>query len=215
MPWLFVDYDQGCGGESFCAKLSSSPECETLEYEVFENGRTKVFDRFSQEWLKYKPDIKIVDSHPTLYSVVPIHGRTQEASNLLGKISSIRIANPTDPTLIKIIKDNLVKKTLQTVEPNAQYYYGVMRSLIPIAVDPKKLSKLPYGTKTIDLFLTAFGYEVNDENRQQLEKNFRDDVKPEPQYNYDLIIPYADLHNNKRFVCEQLHKIFGITLNDL
>lgn len=215
MPWLFVDYDQGCGGEAFCAKLSSSPECETLQYEVFKNGRTKVFDRFSQEWLKYKPNIKVVDCHPTLYSIVPIHGRTAEASNLLGKVYSIRIANPTDPELIKIIKDNLVHKTLKTEEPNPHYYYGVMRSLLPVAVDPKKLAKLPYGTQTIDLFLTAFGYEINDANRKQLEKNFREDVHPEPDYDYDLIIQYADLVNNKKFVCEQLYKTFGISLSDL
>ena len=55
MPWLFVDYDQGAGGEAFCLKLSQSPQCKTLRGEKFPNGRTKVYDEFDQEWLKIVP----------------------------------------------------------------------------------------------------------------------------------------------------------------
>ena len=52
MPFLFVDYDHGNGGEKFCAGISQSAECEKLNFTVYENGRTKVKDCFLQEFFR-------------------------------------------------------------------------------------------------------------------------------------------------------------------
>ena len=52
MPFLFVDYDSGAGGEFFCEQLSQSKQCIKLTSKKYESGRTKVFDRFDQEFLK-------------------------------------------------------------------------------------------------------------------------------------------------------------------
>ena len=53
MPFLFVDYDQGAGGEYFCANLSRSPQCTEMKNVLFGNGRTN-----PKLWGYQKPEKK-------------------------------------------------------------------------------------------------------------------------------------------------------------
>jgi hypothetical protein len=104
MPFLFVDYEQGAGGERFCAGLSNSPQCETLDFVRYDNGRTKVKDLFEQEFLKTQPNITAVKSHPALYTIVPTHRHTDLAKQLLEDVNTIRIQSPVDDAIFQSVK---------------------------------------------------------------------------------------------------------------
>jgi hypothetical protein len=67
MPFLFVDYDQGAGGEFFCAQLSLSSQCVPLQVERFDTGRSKVHDQFGQEFLKAAPNPRYQEPDPDLF----------------------------------------------------------------------------------------------------------------------------------------------------
>ena len=73
MPFLFVDYDQGAGGEFFCESLSQSKQCVKLTSEKYKSERTKVFDQFDQEFLKPNaPQPKFLQSTVDLLSLIHI-----------------------------------------------------------------------------------------------------------------------------------------------
>ena len=76
MPFLFVDYEQGAGGEFFCANLSQSPQCIPLEVDNLPNQRYKVYDIFDQEFLKIAPHVVVKAPPKNLYAVVPTHRYT-------------------------------------------------------------------------------------------------------------------------------------------
>jgi hypothetical protein len=213
MPWLFVDYDPGAGGERFCAKLSSSPQCKSANFELFPNGRTKINDDFGQEWLKIKlVNPFFLESDPNLFCVVPIHRTTELAEKTLGKISSIRIQNPTEINMIKKFKNDLINKVYLTTEPNSRYFLGLIKLLLNDCVDSNALLRLKYGTPTIDVYLTARGWELNDENRKKFIDEVVNTTLPEPNYKYDLIIKYEDLINNFNGVAQKIYEKFGIEI---
>ena len=193
MPFLFVDYDQGAGGENFCARLSTAPQCETLTATVYNNNRTKIRDLFDQEFLKITPHIEVKESHPTLYTVVPSHRHTDLAYAKLKDVYSIRIAMPSDPTLLAQLKENQIQKVLLTQEP-PEYFIGLVRILKETAVDLDFVKKIKYNTmQTVEIYLLSQGKEPTQQNIDEFLRKLRDRTDPEPDLSYDLILPYETL----------------------
>ena len=215
MPWLFVDYDQGAGGEAFCLKLSQSPQCKTLRGEKFPNGRTKVYDEFDQEWLKIIPLPTYKECDSDLFCIVPTHRYTSMAQQMLGKIYSIRIQNPTNDYHCNILKDDKINKVYLTTEATPSLFYGLIRELLRKTNNPEQLKKVKYGTQTIDIHLIARGLEVNEENRKQLLTELNRVNSNEPDYPYDLKIKYEDLKDNFPYVKKQIYDTFGIEIHDV
>jgi hypothetical protein len=212
MPFLFVDYDQGAGGERFCAGLSQSAECETLEFIRYANGRTKVLDVFKQEFLKPNPNVAVLDSHDTLYTLVPTHRKTAQASELLGNVRSIRIQMPTDTALWNQIKENQINKVLMTQEPTPEYFFGLLKILQNTAVDKDFVRRVKYTMSTIEIVLLSNGVEPTEQNIKEYIDIIRNQCIPEPKFNYDLVIPYEDLAQRPDHVQKEIESCFKINV---
>lgn len=212
MPFLFVDYDHGLGGEKFCAGISLSPECETLVSTVYSNGRTKVQDIFDQEFLKPDPQIQYRDSHPYLFTVVPTHRHTDLARKVLGPVTSIRIQTVRDDEIWQRVVDQRMAKVLYTHEPDQKYFLGLLKILEKKTGSREFLKHVKKDMLTIDIYLLAYGEPLTNESRQKFVEYIRNHSRePEPETVYDLVVPYEDLVVAPDKVCEKL-KNLGITV---
>jgi hypothetical protein len=210
MPFLFVDYDQGAGGENFCTRLSTAPQCETLTATVYHNKRTKVRDLFNQEFLKINPQIEVKQCHPTLYTVVPTHRHTDLAYVKLKHVHSIRIAMPKDPVLLAQLKENQIQKVYLTREP-PEYFVGLVRILKETAVDPDFVKKIKYDKmQTVEICLLAQGKEPTQQNIDEFLNELREGFNPEPDLPYDLILPYEILQHDPDQAKLLIKNKFGI-----
>lgn len=212
MPWLFVDYEQGAGGEYFCSNLSQSPQCVPLASTVYPNGRTKVYDRFDQEWLKKNPQASLIKADSDLYELVPIHRRTRLAKELLGEVNSIRIACPQNPQMWKFIRQQQMEKVLLCREPSDSYFVGMLRILAEDSQDKRWLSKVRRDHDVLALTLLSQGIEPTEENRQMHIRDLMAFKPNEPDYQYDLIIPYEKLCQTPDLVKQDLLQKFGIEI---
>lgn len=215
MPFLFVDYDQGAGGEFFCAQLSRSEQCITLDYVTYPNNRTKVFDRFQQEFLKINPAVDLIKADTELYEIVPTHRRTAFAKNILSDLRSIRISQPDiDDPLWYYYKQQQLLKVLLTKEPTSQQIVGLLRILVNSTSSKEFLKKIKPGMDTLSLILLADGIDPSAENKDNYISSLLANRTPEPEFSYDLIIPYRDLFFNKQKIEQNLQEIFSITVKD-
>jgi hypothetical protein len=211
MPFLFVDYDQGAGGEYFCANLSNSPECVTLDATEYATGRTKIRDRFDNEFLKFTPNPIAIQSHPTLYDVVPTHRFTDMATKLLHNVQSIRIKNPVDQSLWLFLKDQQVKKVLLAVEPSDKYFVGFVRLLYQQTQNKDFLKKVKRDMNNITLLLMSENIEPSDNNINRYIRKQYTQHWSEPEVDYDLVISYEDLLFDVAKVQADLLKTFNIS----
>jgi hypothetical protein len=213
MPFLFVDYDPGAGGEKFCAELSRSDQCEKLTYETYCNGRTKIHDVYSQEFLKPNPEIiDIKQSHPTLYTIVPTHQQTDLAKSLLKDVYSIRIQMPTDPVLHSRVVEHRINKVLLTREPTQEYFFGLLKILTRSTNNRDFVKKVKYKMTTIEIILLSQGQEPTPAAIEQYLNKLRSAKHTEPDQPYDLIIPYEQLVSEPDQVYAKLNSTFGITV---
>ena len=215
MPVLFVDYDQGAGGEYFCQVVSQAPECVTLSAKKFESGRTKINDRFGQEFFKPRPsiDINLVLSE-SLYELIPAHRTTTIARQLLGNIFSIRIAWPIEPLAYQFLQYQKIHKVLLVSEPSDQYFIGYLKFLKEVHNNTEFLKRVDRSMDNLSLNLLAINQEPTLENRQQyLDNLYIYYARPEPDYKYDLVIPYETLISDPDLVASQLTEKFGITID--
>lgn len=217
MPFLFVDYDQGAGGEYFSYILSKAPQCVQLEVEEFSTGRRKVYDRFNQEFLIPVPKPAALISHPILYDIAVSHRTCDVAQKILGNINTIRIANPPDTsTEWAFLKHQKLKKVLLAKQPEPKYFFGELKVLLRYGNNSEFLKKVSIDMDNLTLQLLAHNIEPTEENKGiWLEKQLTQ--YPEPNFLYNLIIEYSDLLNNPTKVATQVKDKFGIELdiNDL
>ena len=212
MPFLFVDYDQGAGGEKFCAGLSESPECEKLRYQTFANGRTKVHDVFAQEFLKPTPNIEIKKSHTELYTIVPTHRCTDLARSLLKDVYSIRIQRPENREMHQHMIEQQIKKVLLTREPTPEYFFGLLKILSKSASNKEFVRKVKYHMLTVELILLSQNIEPTPDAVEKYLVEIRNIKEVEPDQHYDLVIPYEHLAREPASVCLALYNTFGITV---
>ena len=212
MPFLFVDYDQGAGGERFCAELSLSAECEKLRYRKFPNGRTKVHDVFEQEFLKSTPNIKIKQSHHTLYTIVPTHRHTNLARSLLEDVYSIRIQQPKDDDLRQHMIEQQIKKVLLTREPTPEYFFGLLKILSDSVRDKEFVRKVKYDMLTVEIILLSQKIDPTPDAVEKYLDKIRNNKELDPDHEYDLVIPYEQLAYHPEQVKHKLSQQFGINV---
>ena len=213
MPFLFVDYDQGIGGEFFAAQLSQSDQCIPLEYTIYDNKRTKIKDIFHQEFLKPDPKIEVIASHPSKYTIVPAHRSTRIAYQLLSDVRSIRIAGPVDPKLFDYVIEQRVQKVLLSKEPTSYYFVGLLKILQSTAQDSNFLKKVKSDMDVLTIMLISMGVDPTEDNKNKYINKIRQTKLIEPIDYYDLIIPFDDIVYNKSQVQQQLKKVFDIELH--
>lgn len=211
MPFLFVDYDQGAGGEFFSAELSKSPQCVRLRSEIFDT-RTKVYDKFDQEFLNETPKIdKILDSDPTLYDIVVSHQRCELAQQLLGNIKTLRISLATaNESLLSYRRYQQINKVLLAKLP-PKIFLGEIKMAARDSINPNFLKQVKKDMDILDLRLLYKNIEPTAENR---EKHIKGMSTPdvEPTYPYDLVIPYEDLFFNTAKIKQNIFNTFGIEI---
>ena len=213
MPFLFVDYDQGAGGERFCAGLSESPECERLRYQQFSNGRTKVHDLFDGAFLaKSNPEVEIKKSHPSLYTVIPTHRRTDYAKSILEDVYSIRIRMPEDTALHDRITEQRINKVLLSKEPRPEYFFGELKILSEFENNRDFIKKVTRDMRNIELVLLSQNIDPTPEAIEQYLQSVRQQRYPEPDHEYDVVIPYEKLAYEPEQVKKILDQQFGITV---
>ena len=211
MPFLFVDYDAGAGGEFFCANLSKSPQCNLLESIRTYKNRTKVNDVFDQEFLKLIPQPKKILSG-SQYDIVPTHRNTPFAREFLGDIFSLRIVNPTDSNLIKYLNFQRIQKLLRAPLPSPKHFFGEIDNLVRVSKTKDWVRDARLTMDYIDLIILAHEIEINEKNRvQYIEQNFSS-FEPEPDFNYTLVVPYEDLFFNTNKIKQDIKKIFAIDI---
>lgn len=212
MPFLFVDYDQGAGGEYLCFALSCAPECANLE-QLRYNKRTKINDIFAQEFLKPEPRIVELPSPTDHYEVVPTHRHTGLAATLLDDVRSIRIHSPRDEQLWKYQKQLQIDKTMLTHEPNDAMFFGYVRILAKQSTNKDFTRLVRRHMDNLQLILLSQGLDNTESNRTAYLEYARSARVPEPDYDYDCIIYYEDLIFNPKLVVDQIKNCFNISVD--
>lgn len=216
MPFLFVDYDHATGGEYFCTCLSQTPQAEPLKFDKFESGRTKVQDVFDQEFLKITPDINKIKVPPDTekFTIVPSHRHTALANQLLKNIKSIRIQRPIEEQYYKFLRYQQINKVLLATEPTDGYFIGLLKSLSEQYNNKSFLSKVNRSMDNLSLTLLAQNIEPTEDNRQQyLNKLQIFKTMTEPNFDYDLTIPYDRLFNDPESIAADLQKHFALEVD--
>jgi hypothetical protein len=213
MPFLFVDYDQGAGGEFFCSQLSLSPQCVPLQLERFSTGRSKVQDRFGQEFLKAVPRPAHVEPNPDLYELVPMHRCGDLARSMYTDMFSIRISNPDPKSRYwQYLQHNRLKKVLLAPQPEGKYFLGELDVLIRKTNNRDFVRHVHKDMDNLTLQMLSDNIEPTPENREQYLKTTMIQV-PEPMFEYDLIIPYERLFTDIDWVQHQIKTVFDIDIS--
>jgi len=212
MPFLFVDYDQGAGGEFFCAQLSLSPQCVPLEVERFNTGRSKVHDRFGQEFLKADPSPEYQEPNPEKFELVPMHRGQPLASNMYNPCFSIRISNPEPGSdMWNYLQHNRLKKVLLAPQPEGKYFIGELDVLIRKTNNRDFVRRVHKDMDNLTLQMLADNIEPTDENKELYLKQILVQVE-EPTVNYDLVIPYEKLFYDTAWITRKIKQVFGIDI---
>jgi len=212
MPFLLVDYDQGAGGEFFCARLSQSPQCVPLVVTQYETGRSKIQDRFGQEFLKPTPNPEFLHADPELYELSPAHRSCHIAKKLFSTVRTIRIASPAEDTVYwEYLLEQRKKKVLFAPQPEGKYFIGELRVLIDKTGQRDWVRYVNKDMDNLTLQMLADGIEPTKQNRQtyldQLLVHYA-----EPNFEYDLVVPYEKLFTDTGWIKEQIQSIFGIDI---
>jgi hypothetical protein len=211
MPFLFVDYDQGAGGEYLSYILSQSPQCQSIDYFKTSTGRYKVSDIFAQEFLKPHPCPTLKKAHNTLYEIVPTHRQTYLGARLLKNVNSLRISNPTNE-LWDYVKQQQLNKVLLTKEPTFPMFVGLVKILNQTASNTNFLNEINHTMDNLSLILISEGIDPSKENRDQAIKELYTQEE-EPDFNYNLVIPYEKLINDPQWVKDAIQTVFKIDVN--
>lgn len=212
MPFLFVDYDQGAGGEFFCAQLSLSPQCVPLQVVRYDTGRNKVQDRFGQEFLKAVPRPEYQEPNPDKFDLVPMHRCWNLATDMYGHIHSIRISNPSeDSELWQYLQHNRLQKVLLAPQPEGKYFLGELEILIRKTNNKDFVRHVHKDMDNLTLQMLADNIEPTEHNRQIYLDQIMQQM-PEPQANYDLIIPYEKLFYDTDWIEKQIKQTFDIDI---
>jgi len=212
MPFLFVDYDQGAGGEYFCSQLSLSPQCVPLEVERFNTGRSKVRDRFEQEFLKIPPRPEYQEPNPEKFELVPMHRAWDLATSMYNQARSIRISNPPDDSeLWQYLQYNQLKKVLLVPQPEGKYFIGELDYLIRKTNNRDFVRHVHKNMDNLTLHMLADNIEPTEQNQKMYLKKLMRQV-PEPWANYDLVIPYEKLFYDTAWIVQQIKQVFGIDI---
>lgn len=212
MPFLFVDYDQGAGGEFFCSNLSQSPQCVPLISRMFDNNRTKVVDCFEHEFLKPRPRIQHRICLGERYEIVPSHRHTDLARSLDIEFCSIRIAMPTDQKLWRFVKQQQIDKVLLSQEPTDAYFFGLVRILAETSGNYTWIKNIRRDMDNLSLMLLSQGIEVTEESRQEYINHIISENLDEPNFDYDYVIPYEKLISDPDLVKQDIKSIFDIVI---
>lgn len=212
MPFLFVDYDQGAGGEYLSYILSQSPQCQPIDHFKTCTGRYKVSDTFAQEFLKPAPNPTIKESHPILYEIVPTHQHTALGASILNNVKSLRISNPTNDTMWAYLKQQQLNKVLLAREPTMAMFVGLVKILNQSATNPNFISEINHKMDNLSLMLVSEGIDPSEENRAAAIKDLAV-IRSEPDYRYDLIVPYEQLLTDPTGVKSAVFQTFGIEVN--
>lgn len=214
MPFLFVDYDQGAGGEYFCANLSQSEQCVPMVTTHYPStGRTKTHDIFRQEFLRHVPKPFDVKSDPDRYDLILAHRSCHIAKSYFGSIRSMRIASPNpDSNLWKYLIHQRVTKVLLTCQPDDKYFLGELKVLIAKTNNTEFLKRVNKNMDNLTLQMLADNIEPTDENKKVYLNRLIQPEHGEPYFKYDLVIPYEDLFYNTEKVKQSIQETFGIVI---
>lgn len=218
MKYLFIDYDQGAGGEYFCQCISSAPECNKLEYFVTQQDRVKINDIFKQEFLKPLPNPIVPTTtvgNNEKYHVVPTHRHTALAKTLLldSVVKSVRIQSPVDSTYFKYFKTQQLNKVLLVSEPTDAMFVGFLRILVEQTNNKTFLKRVKRDMDNLSLTLLSNNIEPSEEARNNYINELFNNIIPEPEFDYDVTIPYEALFTSPQQIVDVLYQQLGVQVD--
>lgn len=213
MPFLFVDYDQGAGGEFFCYSLSLENGCVPLAAESSSQGRYKVYDSYEQEFIQEHPIVTYKKSNNNLYEIIPSHRNTYIAKDIGLDFRSIRIAFPVTKPCIDFVIYQRVNKVLLAPLQTTKHFFGELKALLRESKNKDWIKKTSKDMDYLSLLLLANDIEPTVENREYCLEKLLQDKRDEPNFDYDLVIEYENLIDNTSLVKKQIKEIFGITIH--
>lgn len=212
MPYLFVDYDQGAGGEFFCYNLSLENGCVPLSMISTPQGRYKVIDAFDQEFIKRNPIVNYKKSSDNLYELVPSHQNTYIAKETGLCFKSIRIKFPTTKKLIDYVLYQQVTKVLLAPLPSPKHFFGEIEMILREVKNKDWIKKASIHMDNLSLILLANNMEPTPENKQFVLDTMFPKNHPEPDFDYNLTIEYESLMYNTDLIKQQIQEKFGIEI---
>jgi len=213
MPFLFVDYDQGAGGEFFCSQLSQTEQCNSLSTLINEKNRVKIQDVFNQAWLDPAAKVEYREPDPVKFDVVPTHHRTPEAKKMLKSVKSIRIASATDDHLWSFLKNNQKNKVLLTTQKqNGIYFLGDLKLAVKRSNSTEWLRKVNANTTNLDIRLLSNNIEPSESSKLEYIRKLYNTREQDPEFDWDLVIPYEKFFFDTFWIVTQLKQKFNIEL---
>ena len=215
MPFLFVDYDQGAGGEYLCKVLSQAPQCVPLDSFTSVNGSTKIKDVFNQELLKFYSDIKEIPEIPAdKYTIVPTHRHSFEIKKQIPNSKFLRIHRPKLQGFWYYQKMQQLRKTIVAHEPTDAMFVGFVKLLAVTADDPHKFaSKVSRDMDNLELILLSHNVANTKQNRQNFINYALRARLSEPKGDFDCTIAYEDLILNAEIIAQQIQTCLNITVD--
>jgi hypothetical protein len=127
-------------------------------------------------------------------------------------VCSIRISTPVDSSLRAKIKEHQITKVLLTQEPTPEYFFGLIKILQETAADKDFVKKVKYTMSTVEIVLLSMDIEPTETNINEYLESVRALHLPEPNFEYDLVIPYEELSYRPELVKEKIESKFKINV---
>ena len=119
---------------------------------------------------------------------------------------------PEDPALQKQIIEQKINKVLLSPEPRPEYFLGELKILSEFENNRDFIKKVRRDMRNVELVLLSQGKDPTPESIEEYLQAVRTKHYPEPDYKYDLVIPYEKLAYDPKQIKQILNQQFGITV---
>ena len=115
----------------------------------------------------------------------------------------------------QFIKHQQINKVLLTKEPTSFYFLGMLKILVKASGNKTWIKHVNPNMDVLTLILISQSTDPTEENKNiYLQKLINSMPLPDPEIDYDLIIPYEDLIYKSKTVAEQIEQTFNIKIID-
>lgn len=221
LKYIFVCYPHGGGGEFLSYIISKAEECNTLVRRKVGN-RTKVQDIFNQHMLRMdfnidrcfsdygdNGDLSAIDENK--YVVVPTHYRENVVGQHFKNYKFVNILYPQTEEGHKRVLRNVKNKVWYQPQPTQLEFFGMLQQLEKEVGNRDWFVNTHFSMNTIDIILASQGKQLTDEDREQIEKDWDNDIQTtHEQRDNNLCIEYENVANSLKQIGEYL----GITITE-
>ena len=120
---------------------------------------------------------------------------------------------PVDDHLYQHIVNQRINKVFLTHEPTPEYFIGLLKNIVADVGNTDFIKKINNKMTTMEILMISQGIEVTPANIELWLDKIRNNRRPEPDFNYDMVVPYENLVYKPDHVVAQLKSKFGIDMS--